>query len=416
MDSLYVMTVSKGNQNQEWILDSGCTFHMSPIRAWFKDYKEIEPRKVYMGANNTQVAVKIGNIDIRIHDGMVRTIHNVRHVPNLKRKLVALGVLEDEGYWFKAEGKSHRLSFGKGVHNSTTTLAYIHADMWGPENHLTHGGNKYFLSLVDDDSRKAWIFLLKTKDEAFRNFRSWVALVENQKESKVKVLRTDNGLEFCNLEFDSYCREKGIQRHKTVKHTLQQNRVAERLNRTIMDKVRCLLISFGLSKGFWGEAACTDVYLINISPSSAIDFKTPEEVWSGNPPNLAHLRVFGCAAFAQQVEGKLDARASKCVMLGYPTSVKGYRLWVYGEKGIKIINSRDVVFNELEMPSLKGKGKSEVRLYESQPGKLITEICHEKNNQAPLEQNHSNPQETTKITEPHQSQVDQPQDRCYRAN
>jgi ATP-binding cassette subfamily B (MDR/TAP) protein 1 len=120
-----------------------------------------------------------------------------------------------------------------------------------------------------------------------------------------------------------------------------------------MDKVRCMMISSGLSKGFWGEAVCTAAYLINRSPSSSVDFKTPQELWSGKTPDLSHIRVFGCAAYAHQVEGKLDPRATKCVMLGYPEGVKGYRLWVLGVKGIKLINSRDVKFNELDMPCLK---------------------------------------------------------------
>ncbi|KAL2476226.1 Copia-like retroelement pol polyprotein [Abeliophyllum distichum] len=218
MDCLHVMTVSKDNQNQEWILDSGCTFHMSPVKAWFNDYKDIEPRNVYMGNNNTQVVVGVGDIAIKMHDGMIRIIHNVR---------------------------------------------------------------------------KVWISLLKTKDEAFKNFRNWVTLVVFQKETEVKTLRTDNGLEFCNLEFDIYCKERGIQRHRTVRYIPQQNGVAEKLSRNIMDKVRCMLISSVLSKVFWDEVACIVVYLINRSPSSAINFKTPRELWSRKPPNLSHLRVFG---------------------------------------------------------------------------------------------------------------------------
>lgn len=89
-----------------------------------------------------------------------------------------------------------------------------------------------------------------------------------------------------------------------------------------MDKVRCIMINSGLSKGFWGEVVCTAAYLINRSPSSSINFKTPQELWSGKPPDLSHIRVFGCAAYAHQVEGKLDPRATKCVMLGYPEGVK----------------------------------------------------------------------------------------------
>ena len=70
----------------------------------------------------------------------------------------------------------------------------------------------------------------------------------------------------------------------------------------------------------------TATYLINRSPSTALEFKTPEEKWKGKPPNLSHLRVFGCSAYAHQSEGKLEPRALKCIFLGYPQGTKGYRL------------------------------------------------------------------------------------------
>ncbi|TXG68247.1 hypothetical protein EZV62_003182 [Acer yangbiense] len=92
-------------------------------------------------------------------------------------------------------------------------------DLWGPSKVSTHGGNRYFLSLIDDHSRKVWIYLLKSKDQAFENFKAWKRQVENQTSKTIKVLRTDNGLEFCNEEFNSFCNNEGIIRHKTVRHT-----------------------------------------------------------------------------------------------------------------------------------------------------------------------------------------------------
>ncbi|KAL2541288.1 zinc finger protein [Abeliophyllum distichum] len=105
-------------------------------------------------------------------------------------------------------------------------------------------------------------------------------------------------------------------------HFKEQNGVAKRMNRTIMNKVRCLLISSGVPKGFWGEAVATAVFLINRCPSTTIQSKTPEELWKGKPPDLSYLKVFGCTAYAHQKEGKLDIRAKKCVFLGYPDGVK----------------------------------------------------------------------------------------------
>ncbi|GKF67031.1 retrovirus-related pol polyprotein from transposon TNT 1-94, partial [Tanacetum coccineum] len=104
------------------------------------------------------------------------------------------------------------------------------------------GGKRYFLSIVDDYSRRVWVYILMFKHEAFGKFKEWKQLVENQTGGTVKNVRTDNGLEFCNQEFKQLCVESGIARHLTVVGTPQQNGLAERMNRTLMDKVRCLLI------------------------------------------------------------------------------------------------------------------------------------------------------------------------------
>lgn len=182
--------------------------------------------------------------------------------------------------------------------------------------------------------------------------------MEKQTDRKVKVLRTDNGLEFCNDLFNHYCKEQGIMRHKSVRHTPQQNGVAERMNRTLLNKSRCMLFSSGLSKGFWGEAVVTAAYLINRCPCSAINLKTPGEVWSGNPPDLSNLRVFGCAAYAHQNIGKLEIRVVKGVFLGYPDGVKGYRIWLRDQGGLKTIISIDVIFKENIFPCISNNTPS----------------------------------------------------------
>lgn len=164
---------------------------------------------------------------------------------------------------------------------------------------------------------------------------------------KIKCLRTDNGLEFCNLQFDNYCKESGIKRHRTCTYTPQQNGVSERMNITIMDKVRCMLAESGLDQSFWAEAASTTVYLINRSPNSSIEFKLLEEVWSGSKPDLHHLRRFGSSAYVHITEEKIGPRAIKGVFMDYPFGIKGYRVWIEEEGRCR--TSRNVVFNEDEM-------------------------------------------------------------------
>ncbi|KAL0373874.1 UNVERIFIED_CONTAM: Retrovirus-related Pol polyprotein from transposon TNT 1-94 [Sesamum radiatum] len=124
------------------------------------------------------------------------------------------------------------------------------------------------------------------------------------------------------------------------------------MNRTLLNKVRCLLISSGLPKFFWGEALLTAAYLVNRSPSVPLLGKTPECVWSKSDIDLSSLRIFGCAAFALVNGNKLDPRSQKCVFIGYPEGVKGYRLWVRDQPGLRVVISRNVVFNESEFPCL----------------------------------------------------------------
>ena len=98
------------------------------------------------------------------------------------------------------------------------------------------------------------------------------------------------------------------------------------MNRTLLDRVMCILYSSGIYKHFWVETVMTTCFLVNRTPSSAIDFKTPEEFWSGKPSNYDYLRIFRCTAYVHQSERKLEPRLIKCIFLGYPEGVKGYRL------------------------------------------------------------------------------------------
>nr|GEU77026.1 hypothetical protein [Tanacetum cinerariifolium] len=205
--------------------------------------------------------------------------------------------------------KSHRVSFGVERHTTQGVIDYVHSDLWGPSQVESLGGKRYFLSIVDDYSRRL-------------------------------------------------CIESGIARHLTVVGTPQQNGLAERMNRTLMNKVRCLLIQYGLPKTFWAEATCTAAYLINRSPSTAIEKKTPMEMWSGHPSDYEMLRTFGCVAYSHVQQGKLEPRAVKCVLLGYPEGVKGYKLYMLDNESPKIVTSRNVVFNESVMykDTLKDSG------------------------------------------------------------
>lgn len=148
------------------------------------------------------------------------------------------------------KGKSTKLPYKPSKYSAKSHLEYVYCDLWGPSRTETLGGARYYISIMDDFSRKLWVFTLKDKSEAFQKFKMWCEEVENEKKCRVQCLRIDNGLEFLSTEFQVYCRNKGIKRHKTVPGNPQQNGIIERMNRTLLDRARCMLLSSGVPKTF----------------------------------------------------------------------------------------------------------------------------------------------------------------------
>ncbi|KAG8481120.1 hypothetical protein CXB51_025896 [Gossypium anomalum] len=385
---ILVASVNDSKVSEEW-LDSGCTFHMSPNRDWFTTYETVLEGVVLMGNNASCKIAGVGAIKVKMFDGVVRTLSGVRHifkgslvVMKGQRKTAKLYVLQGSTVtddaaaassslsddditklWhmrlghMSENGMQKRVRFTRGIHNKKGTLEYIHSDLWGPSKVPSRGGANYMLTFIDDFSRKVWAFFLKQKSDVLFVFKSWKILIEKQMGKQIKYLCIDNGLEFCFDEFNRLCKSERIVRHLTVRHTSQQNSVAERINRTIMEKVRCMLSNANLPKSFWAEEASTAYFLINRSPSVAIEKKTPQEVWSGIPANYSDSKIFGCPAYAHIDNGKLEPRSIKYVFLGYKAGVKGYKLWCPENR--KVVISRDVVFDETAMlPNLSLKDSS----------------------------------------------------------
>lgn len=212
---------------------------------------------------------------------------------------------------------------------------------------LSLNNNRYFLVFVDDYSRMTWVYFVKEKSEALSVFKKFKVSIEKQSGQPIKTLRTDRGGEFLSTEFNKFCEESGIQRQLTASYTPQQNEVAERKNRSLVEMGKCLLKAKNLPKSFWAEAIHTAVYILNRSPTAALEQKTPFEAWHGWKPEVTHMRIFGCIAFGHipsQKRGKLDDNSTKCIFVGYSSETKGYRL--YNPLSKKLLISRDVVFDE----------------------------------------------------------------------
>ena len=128
---------------------------------------------------------------------------------------------------------------------SSSLLDYIHFDVFGPVEIPSLSNSRYYVSFIDDYSRRT-IFFLKNKSEVFSQFKEFKSLVENHTGRKIKCLRMDNGGEFCNADFDKFCVDHGIKRHKMMPYTLQQNGVAKRMNWSLMERARSMLGGAGL--------------------------------------------------------------------------------------------------------------------------------------------------------------------------
>lgn len=249
-------------------------------------------------------------------------------------------------------GKLHRSHFETSKSHAKEPLELVHSDVCGKMREKSIGGAEYFLTFTDDKTRYTWVYPLKTKDLVFDHFLKWKALVENSSGKKLKTLRTDNGGEYTSKKFEAYLKSEGVRHECTIPKTPEQNGVAERLNRTLVESSRSMLIDAKLPHKFWAEAVSTAVYLRNRCPTKAVKGMTPYEAWYDEKPKVEHLRVFGCDAYShipKDERGKFDSKARKCILLGYGQETKGFRL--YDPTQRKVLHSRDVRFNENEKDS-----------------------------------------------------------------
>ena len=147
-------------------------------------------------------------------------------------------------------GKQRRVKFGIGIHNTESILEYVHSDVWGPTKSESMGVIYYFVTFVDDFSKRTWVYVMKSKKDAFNVFLKWKNMVETQTGKKIKHLKTDNGDEFCNDRILKLCQYEAIVCHFTVRDTPQHNGLADFMNWTLLEKVRCMLSNAGLGKEF----------------------------------------------------------------------------------------------------------------------------------------------------------------------
>lgn len=228
----------------------------------------------------------------------------------------------------KITRKPHKKNKDKPKIKSTQPLERIHTDLSGKIRTPAVGGYQYFLTFIDDYSRFLTIYLIKSKDEVYEKFCDFKSLVENQFETKIKKVRSDNGTEYTNHRFKQLLRESGIVHEQTNVESPEENGVAERMNRTIGNGVRSALIDSGMPSRYWPHAVQYITQTRNVSPSSSLNFKTPFELWYGKTFDYKKLHRFGCTVVARKIDsgGKFGDRGSECNLLCLSTERNGYTL------------------------------------------------------------------------------------------
>ena len=242
----------------------------------------------------------------------------------------------------------HRLPSHIPTRLTTRKLEVIHSDVCGPmKSPPIVGKEVYFVVLIDDFNRMTWIYGLVNKSDAFHAFQHLIAHCERECDiEKVLTLRTDNGDEYVSKKMQDWCTQRGIILQTTQPYSPDMNGIAERSLRTIIESASAMLWGCFLGLPFWYEAVKTAVYMKNRRPHAARD-KTPYELWTGSPPSLAHLRVFGYRCYAlvpDKCQIKWESYSNECLFMAYYPTFNLHRLFDLTSNSF--VKCRDVVFHE----------------------------------------------------------------------
>ncbi|KAH0815912.1 hypothetical protein GEV33_006880 [Tenebrio molitor] len=322
-----------GKTNDKWCLDSGCTSHICNDKELF-----IKSEKAQLASNATTQAIAKGSVNILTSVGNQAKkieLKNTLYAPDFRTNLLSIAKIVD---------KNREVLFTKNrafIQDRRERVKMI-ADRDGDLFYLRENHQKAY-----DYSRWTQTYLIRKKSEVASKFREYKNFVETQLERKIKAVQSDNGKEYCKKEMDKFFRDSGIQRRLTTVYSPQQNGLAERKNRTLVEAARCMLLESGLPASFWGEAIMTANHVRNRCISKSIDGDIPYKRWTGKSPDVSHLQIFGCKAYVLDKStnrGKFDSKTVEGIFVGYSDNPKGYRVWIPSEQKIRI--SRDVKFFE----------------------------------------------------------------------
>ncbi|KAJ9557113.1 hypothetical protein OSB04_011727 [Centaurea solstitialis] len=246
------------------------------------------------------------------------------------------------------KGKQTRASFkSKQISSISSPLQLLHMDLFGPVNVQSIGGKKYTLVIVDEYSRYTWVFFLRAKSDAPEEIILFVRKMEKLNNLTVRSIRSDHGTEFKNSTLESFFEQKGISQNFSSVRTPQQNGVAERRNRTLIEAARSMLSEANLATQFWAEAVNTACYTQNRSLIVKRFRRTAYELFRNRKPSIKHLHIFGCVCYILNNRdnlGKFDSKSDDGIFLGYSSISKTYR--VFNKRRQTIEETIHVKFDE----------------------------------------------------------------------
>ncbi|KAJ9542460.1 hypothetical protein OSB04_028966 [Centaurea solstitialis] len=392
-------TESNGQDKGIWYLDSGCSRHMTGSKSVLSNYREERGPAVTFGGNV--------NCVIRITKSPSR--RKKCKVKNRRKEVILTGVRQADIYiinmntstdnfcfvsrastdtnwlWHKRlshlnfktlnqlcinnlvvgfpdfrytkvslcstceKGKQTRASFkSKQISSISSHLQLLHMDLFGPVNVQSIAGKKYTLVIVDEYSRYTWVFFFRSKSDAPEEIILFVRKMEKLNNLTVRSIRRDHGTEFKNSTLETFFDQKGISQNFSSVRTPQQNGVAERRNRTLIEAAQSMLSEANLATQFWAEAVNTACYTQNRSLIVKRFRRTPYELFRNRKPSIEHLHIFGCVCYILNNKdnlGKFDSKSDDGIFLGYSSISKTYR--VFNKRRQTIEKTIHVKFDQL---------------------------------------------------------------------
>ncbi|PKU81836.1 Retrovirus-related Pol polyprotein from transposon TNT 1-94 [Dendrobium catenatum] len=247
--------------------------------------------------------------------------------------------------------KSHKQKFNKRLTTSTKPFDVIHSDVWGPVPQSGTTTFRYYIVFIDDFTRFTWLYFMNSKHESINCFKNFLSLIQNQFSAIPKHFRSDSGGEFTSTAFTTLFNDHGIIRQLSCPHTPEQNGLAERKHRHLLDLTRTLLHASNLPDKFWLDAISTANYLINRLPCKPLALRSPYQLLFHKTPDYMHLRTFGCLCYPWMqpyTHNKFEPRSQQCLFLGYSMQHKGCKC--YNLHTHKVHISRHVQFQEHIFP------------------------------------------------------------------